>query len=153
VSTARPAPRGAVPEFDLRRHVFFLITQVTGRRNRALADRLKPLGITIQQWRVLAVLDHAPGCTMGELADFTSVDRTTLTRTLDGMEGAGLVARQVSSADRRSLRLHLTAKGRAAFARVLPIALEQNERAVAGFAPAELERFRQDLRRVYENLG
>jgi hypothetical protein len=77
---------GEGARFALDDHLFFLFTQVMGRRNRALAERLKPIGISFQQWRVLAVLDHRPGCTMGELAELASVDRTTLTRTLDGME-------------------------------------------------------------------
>jgi DNA-binding MarR family transcriptional regulator len=124
-----------------------------GRRNRALAERLKPIGISFQQWRVLAVLDHRPGCTMGELAELTSVDRTTLTRTLDGMERERLVARRPSERDRRSLRLRLTTKGVAALRRILPVVLEQNARAVAGFAPDEIRRLRADLRSIFDNLG
>ena len=139
--------------FVLEDHLFFLFTQVMGRRNRALAERLKPLGITIQQWRVLAVLDQRPGCTMGELADLTSVDRTTLTRTLDGMEEGRLVERRPSEHDRRSIRLGLTRSGAAALARILPIVLEQNARAVADLTPEEVQRLRRDLRRMFDNLG
>jgi DNA-binding MarR family transcriptional regulator len=124
-----------------------------GRRNRALAERLKPIGISFPQWRVLAVLDHRPGCTMGELAELTSVDRTTLTRTLDGMEREHLVERRPSERDRRSLRLGLTRKGSAALSRILPIVLEQNARAVAGFAPEEIRSLRRDIRRILDNLG
>jgi DNA-binding MarR family transcriptional regulator len=99
------------------------------------------------------VLDHRPGCTMGELAELTSVDRTTLTRTLDGMERELLVERRLSERDRRSVRLALTRKGAAALARILPLVLEQNARAVAGFAPEEIRRLRRGLRRMFDNLG
>jgi DNA-binding MarR family transcriptional regulator len=147
------AGEGADHRFRLEDHLFFLFTQLMGRRNRALAERLKPIGISFQQWRVLAVLEARPGCTMGELAELTSVDRTTLTRTLDGMAQERLVARRQGEADRRSIRLALTRKGEAALERILPIVIEQNARAVAGFAPDEIARLRRDLRRMFDNLG
>ena len=53
-----------------------------------------PYGLDYSRWRVLAVLQEHPGATMGELADLTSVDRTTLTRTLGLMEEAGLIVRR-----------------------------------------------------------
>jgi DNA-binding MarR family transcriptional regulator len=141
------------PAFDLPQHVFFLVTQLMARRNRALAERLQPLGLTVQKWRVLAVLDYSPGCTMSDLADLTSVDRTTLTRTLDQLVEERLVDRRPAAHDRRSTRLALTRRGAALLRRVLPLVIEQNEQAVRGFSAAEIERLRGDLRRMFHNLG
>jgi DNA-binding MarR family transcriptional regulator len=149
---AATATLADAPAFDLPKHVFFLVTQLMARRNRALAAQLKPLGLTVQKWRVIAVLDHTPGCTMGELADLTSVDRTTLTRTLDQLVEEKLVDRRAAAHDRRTMRLALTNKGAALLGRVLPLVIEQNERAVRGFSAAEIERFRSDLRRMFDNL-
>ena len=59
--------------------------RILGRRNLALAEKLKPLGISVPQWRILAVLQERAGCTMNELADVSTIDRTTLTRALDRM--------------------------------------------------------------------
>jgi DNA-binding MarR family transcriptional regulator len=149
---AAAAAHAEAPAFDLPQHLFFLVTQLMARRNRALAAQLKPLGLTVQKWRVIAVLDHAPGCTMGELADLTSVDRTTLTRTLDQLVEEKLVDRRAAAHDRRTMRLSLTDKGAALLRRVLPLVIEQNEQAVRGFSAAGIERFRSDLRRMFDNL-
>ena len=64
----------------------------------------------------------------------------------------GLVARRGDALDRRSVLLHLTAKGQEAFRLVLPRVIEQNERAVAGLSTAELTAFRQTLHRMVRNL-
>jgi DNA-binding MarR family transcriptional regulator len=138
--------------FDLEAHVFYLFTQIFGRRNRHLTERLKPFRITVSKWRVLAVLHERPQCPMNRLADLTTVDRTTLTRTLDQMVRDGLVARRSDRRDRRSVRLRLTAKGVETFATILPRVIEQNERAMRGIAGAERVALRATLHRMVRNL-
>jgi DNA-binding MarR family transcriptional regulator len=147
-TTALPAE----PSFRLDEHIFFLFTQIFGRRNRQLGAKLKPLTVTVPQWRILAVLHERAGCTMNELADLTTVDRTTLTRALDRMARDDLVARRSNAHDRRSVRLYLTPAGEKAFRRVLPRVLEQNERAVGGFTGTELAALRAMLHRMIRNL-
>jgi DNA-binding MarR family transcriptional regulator len=152
VSLARKARQGAVPAFDLESHVFYLFTQIFGRRNRDLAETLKSFRLTVPQWRVLAVLNERPDCTMGGLADLTTIDRTTLTRTLDQMVRAGLVERGGDGRDRRNVRLRLTASGSEAFRLILPVVVEQNERAMRGIAPGERAALRRILHRMVRNL-
>lgn len=140
------------PRLELESHVFYLFTQILGRRNLALAEKLEPLGVTVPQWRILAVLQERAGCTMNELADVTTVDRTTLTRALDRMVETGLVMRRGDAQDRRSVRLSLTAAGKDAFRRVLPCVLEQNERALRDFSAPEHAEFLALLHRMVRNL-
>jgi DNA-binding MarR family transcriptional regulator len=142
----------ALPIFQLDSHVFYLFTQIFGRRNRDLAEKLKPFRITVPKWRVLAVLSERPGITMNRLAELTTVDRTTLTRTLDQMARGGLVERRGDARDRRSVRLHLTEQGQEAFRLVLPSVVEQNERALLGLSEAELAALRDTLHRMVRNL-
>ena len=98
------------------------------------------------------LLQEHSGATMGELADRTSVDRTTLTRTLGLMESAGLLARREQKSDRRSLAISLTADGRRMFARILPLTLAETDRALTGFSPDEIEVLRAQLQRMADNL-
>jgi DNA-binding MarR family transcriptional regulator len=64
----------------------------------------------------------------------------------------GLVTRRSNAHDGRSIRLYLTPAGEAAFRRVLPRVLEQNERAVRSFSAAELAALRAMLHRMIRNL-
>ena len=142
----------AVRAFRLDDHLFFYFSQILARRTRAINARLRPHGVDYTRWRVLAVLQEHSGATMGRLADLTSVDRTTLTRTLGLMEKAGLVVRRERKSDRRSLAISLTAKGRRMFARILPLTLVETDRAVTGFSSEEIGTLRDRLRRMADNL-
>ena len=148
----RKAEGGATRAFKLEDHLFFYFSQVLARRTRAINARLRPYGLDYSRWRVLAVLQEHSGATMGRLADLTSVDRTTLTRTLGLMEEARLVARQERESDRRSLVISLTPKGRRMFARILPLTLAETDRALTGFSSAEIGALRDRLKKIADNL-
>jgi MarR family transcriptional regulator, organic hydroperoxide resistance regulator len=138
--------------FKLEDHVFFYFSQILARRTRAINARLRPDGLDYPRWRVLAVLQEHSGATMGRLADLTSVDRTTLTRTLGLMEKAGLIIRREGKSDRRSLSIALTAQGRRMFARILPPTLTETDRALTGFSAQEIGVLKDWLRTMADNL-
>jgi DNA-binding MarR family transcriptional regulator len=145
-------PRESRPAFDLERHVFYWITQVIGSRDRMLAQELKAAGLRVPGWRVLASLSARRRCSMSELADIATIDRTTLTRTVDRMQHAGWVARISDSDDMRVTRLALTAAGERMFARIWPAVERLNRAAVAGMTPADVGALRATLKRMKGNL-
>jgi DNA-binding MarR family transcriptional regulator len=149
---ARGGNESVVGAFRLEDHLFFHFSQILARRTKAINAHLRPYGLDYSRWRVLAVLQEHPGATMGRLAELTSVDRTTLTRTLGLMENAGLVTRRERESDRRSLTISLTAKGRRMFARILPLTLAETDRALTGFSSEEIGTLRGRLKRMAENL-
>jgi DNA-binding MarR family transcriptional regulator len=142
----------ARPEFDLDGHLFFLLTQVIGARDRRLNVELKDFGLRVPEWRALAALYSRRHCTMSELADLASIDRTTLTRTVDRMQDAGWLARLSDGDDMRVTRLVLTAAGERLFSRIWPSVARLNEAAVARLAPATLEKLRAALAQMKVNL-
>jgi DNA-binding MarR family transcriptional regulator len=152
LEAARKGEESATRAFKLEDHLFFYFSQILARRTRAINARLRAYGLDYSRWRVLAVLQEHSGATMGRLADLTSVDRTTLTRTLGLMEKAGLVARRERESDRRSLAISLTANGRRMFARILPLTLAETDRALIGFSPEEIGSLRGGLKRITDNL-
>lgn len=143
------APR---PAFELDQHLFFWLTQVIGARDRRLNAELKDFGLRVPEWRALAALYSRKHCTMSELADLASIDRTTLTRTIDRMQDAGWLARLADGDDMRITRLALTAAGERLFSRVWPTVSRLNEAAVAGVPSATVERLRATLSQMKANL-
>jgi MarR family transcriptional regulator for hemolysin len=150
---ASEAEESAARAFKLEDHLFFYFSQILARRTRAINTRLRPYGLDYPRWRLLAVLHEHSGATMGRLADLTSVDRTTLTRTLGLMEEARLVARRERESDRRSLVISLTPKGRRMFARILPLTLAETDRALTGFCSEEIGALRDRLKSIADNLS
>ena len=119
---------------------------------RAINHDLAAFGLDYSRWRVMAVVHDQGECSMGGLAELSSVDRTTLTRTVAQMEAEGLVLRRISPSDRRRLSISLSPHGQSLFLRILPAVLSRTDRALAGFTPAETESLQRLLRRMAENL-
>lgn len=139
-------------DFELDRHVFFWLTQVIGARDRELAQGLKDFGLRVPEWRALAALYARRHSTMSELADLATIDRTTLTRTVDRMQEAGWLERLADEEDMRVTRLALTATGRKMFDRIWPEVQRLNELALAGLSGAEISSLKKILERMRANL-
>lgn len=123
-------PREPRPQFGLEGHPFFWMTQVISARDRALSAELKGLGLRVPEWRVLAALYSRKRLSMSELSDLASIDRTTLSRTVDRMQKTGWLTRLTDSDDLRITRLTLTAAGEQMFARIWPTVDRLNRAAV-----------------------
>ena len=139
-------------DFELDRHVFFWLTQVIGARDRELAQGLKDFGLRVPEWRALAALYARRHSTMSELADLATIDRTTLTRTVDRMQDAGWLDRLADEQDMRVTRLALTTTGRKMFDRIWPEVQRLNELALDGLSGAEINSLKKILERMRANL-
>ncbi len=141
-----------MPTFDLEGHSFFWMTQVMACRDRQLAQELKGEGLRVPEWRALASLHAKKSLSMSELSDLASIDRSTLTRTMDRMQKSGWVTRLSDSDDMRVTRLALTASGQRLFARVWPIVKRLNIAACAGLPESALGMLRWTLEHMRQNL-
>ncbi len=83
---------------------------------------LAQYGISQGRFTVLMLLHNCPECvsTPAELADHAGVTRATMTGLVDTLEKEGLVARGADPADRRTVRVRITAAGEEFLAKVLP---------------------------------
>ena len=142
----------AAASFELDRHIFFWLTQVIGARDRELAQGLKDFGLRVPEWRALAALYARRGCTTSQLAELATIDRTTLTRTVDRMQDAGWLERLADEEDMRVTRLALTATGRKMFERIWPEVERLNELALDGLSKAEIDSLKRVLERMRANL-
>src|SRR5262249_2158915 len=122
---------------------------VRARRERVLRTH----GVHAGQDLLLERLWRGDGLTPGELAERIGVETPTGTRMAQRMERAGLVRRVKSTADRRLVRVHLTAAG-LGLRSVLPALIARADaQALDGFSPLERARFVELLGRVTRNLG
>ncbi len=134
-------------------HLFILMLQASRRRDRNLSGVLRPLGLTVSKWRVLRVLQRLPGCAMGELAEFSTIERTTLTRTVDQLVRAGLVDRRQALDDRRQVLMALTAAGAHLAETVYPVVRAYNGEAMAGADGQALAAAVAVMERAVRNLA
>ena len=83
-------------------------------------DALRPAGLRIMQFTLLARLHAVDRVTMTELAEQASLDRTTLTRNLKPLIERGYV-RVVAGKDQRERLVTVTERGRQALREALPL--------------------------------
>lgn len=111
-----------------------------------------PHDITHMDGKVLGFISHHPGATQSELAQHSGRDKAQLARLIKGLRERGLLDGEVDDADRRNVRLSLTADGQAVQRQLRQQARRLGAKAVAGLSAAEREQLRVLLKRVKENL-
>ncbi|MCX6401070.1 MAG: MarR family transcriptional regulator [Propionibacteriales bacterium] len=88
----------------------------------AVRDALQPLlgehGLTLEHWRILAVIDDEPGLGMSEIATAAVVPAASLTRHMDRLVERGLVVRRADPADGRRAVVALSPRGQSYAARL-----------------------------------
>ena len=82
---------------------------------------LRPVGLTNGQFSLLMALNRAEPPTIGQLAPFLAMDRTSLTAALKPLERRGLLRVTPSPQDRRSRVVAITAEGVACLKAALPL--------------------------------
>ena len=94
------------------------------RAREKVMERFRPIlqrhGVTEQQWRVIRVLDEAPGMDMRALSKASNVLGPSLSRMTKGLEQRGLIEVRRTVDDARRASLRLTAKGLALIQTIAP---------------------------------
>jgi DNA-binding MarR family transcriptional regulator len=103
---------------------------------------LAPSGVRSTQYMILAVLHERGALSINELADVMVMDRTTMGKNLKPLERDGMIAVNVSEADRRSRMAALTKSGAEVLKRAYPLW----ERAHSEFQKKHGKQFSKDLR-------
>ena len=114
------------------------------------AELREECGLPLAWYDVLVQVAEAPsGLRMQELARAVLLSKSGLTRLVDRMEEAGLVARQADASDRRALRVVLTPAGREALRRATPVHLRGVRRHFASrLEPGDAEALTSAVGRV-----
>lgn len=68
-------------------------------------------GITIAQCHTLVEIGRGKILSLNELSEVLTLDKSTMSRTVEKLVNAGLVERQIDTADRRYTKIKLTATG------------------------------------------
>jgi DNA-binding MarR family transcriptional regulator len=137
----------------LDNYVPYLLNRAGARIAQSFSEEMRALGTSLQAWRVLAALRDRDNQRVSELSDHTSIEISTLSRVLDGMQKQGLIARRRAPDDGRVVTLHVTTAGRRLTDRIIPIAERYERVAIAGLSASETETLKRLLRRLYANMG
>ncbi|MEA3193856.1 MAG: MarR family transcriptional regulator, organic hydroperoxide resistance regulator [Betaproteobacteria bacterium] len=104
-------------------------------------------------WTFLRILWERDGLTQRELSTEAGVTEPSTFAAIRAMDKQGYVKRRQVADNRKNVYVHLTAKGRALEAKLVPLAEQVNKRAVKGVTSAEVRAARQVLLTVIGNLS
>jgi MarR family transcriptional regulator, lower aerobic nicotinate degradation pathway regulator len=139
---------GSMPPATLLADPGYLLAQAADRRAAILEETLSPFGIRRRHYEVLMTLAESPGSTQQELADRLGIDRTTMAKIADDLEGLGLVHRGSHPKSRRANALELTPSGSRLVPRIARAAQNAAERLFASLPRTKREQLARVLRDV-----
>jgi DNA-binding MarR family transcriptional regulator len=119
---------------------------------RALQARLAAHGVSFGHWTFLRILWERDGLTQRELSAEAGVMEPTTVAALRAMEKIGYVTRSQVERNRKNVYVHLTPKGRALKAKLVPLAIEVNEIGLAGVSAADRAATQRTLLAIIDNL-
>jgi DNA-binding MarR family transcriptional regulator len=126
----------ASPLIELEHFLPYRISVLANVMSTAIAAAYEDrFGLTIPEWRVIAVLTRYPGLSAREVAQKSRMDAVAVSRAVNRLLRAGRLRRAVASDDRRRSVLQVSAAGAAVYREVAPLALEF-ERALLDAVPA-----------------
>ncbi len=95
-------------------------------------------GLTIPQWRLLAVLnEHAP-LSQQDLVNRTLMDKVNVSRTVSSLITRGLVTKKSQDNDKRFQSLTLTKEGQSVVDEIIPVAKELENSLLGTFSKEEI---------------
>lgn len=118
---------------------------------KELLSKVKGLGLTIGQPKILDYLLSHDGAGQKEIAHGCHIEPGTLTTLLNRMEESGLVERCMLNGNRRSYYVFMTGKGREQAAAVAAAFKELEEQAFRGLSERERTSFMDMLKKIYDN--
>ena len=129
--------------------VCFNIRKASRAVTQAYDAALQPSGLRATQLTLLAVISNSEPTTISQLGERLVMDRTTLTRNLRPIEKQGLL-KIAPGEDRRTREVSLTARGRKALAKGIPLWEKVQARLVDALGENRWSRMSADLAKAVE---
>jgi len=146
-------PDGSRAELEFR---FSRLLILAARRWSSFIDEAirEKTGQPRARWQTLAALAFSDGpIATIELAERMAVQWPSLIRTLNELEGEGLIERRINPADKRSRMVTITAKGLAVFREVKAVLDPTRAALLEGFSDEELRMTERLLERFFGAIG
>jgi len=139
---------------DLDTFLPYRINVLAKRLSKALARRYQDqFGISIPEWRVIAILGREQPLSSNDIVDRTQMDKAKVSRAVSSLVAAGRLVRAVHPQDQRLLRLSFTPAGQELYDRIAPLALDWERQVLLALGAEEQESLHRLLTRLEERLA
>ncbi len=125
--------------------ISYLVGHLERMVRRRLNEALSPLGLTIQQYTALAMLNTRGQLSNAQLAERSLVTPQSANELVKGMVKRGWIGRSADPNHGRVIRLYLTPEGNEILTQAHAVTARFEEQMLEGFTARERQNFRQYL--------
>ncbi len=141
-------------KFDLHSYAPCQMATLTHTIMRSVAAVFEErFGISIPEWKVLAIIHEAPGLSAVAVARLAQMDTVAVSRAVTKLMDVGYVVRDLDTEDRRRSVLNLSTEGSALYTQVAPLALEIQASLFEDLSDEEMLMFRRIIRKLDARSG
>lgn len=137
---------------DFKNTLPFMMFRLTANLVGEANGDYSRFGLNVQGVRLLIVARQNPNIRVGELAEVTCVEGSTLSHMLRRMERDGLLERRRSKEDNRSVFIVLTARGNRVAEAVHEISMAHQQMLLNGLTVTEIKQFRAIVEKMGANI-
>ena len=144
----------AKPHLALEAFLPYRMSILSNTVSNAIArDDHDQFGLTVPEWRVMAVLGRFGPDAATELCARTAMDKVTVSRAMNRLIDHGLITRSSDSDDRRRVIARLTRKGKSIHDKIVPVALAHERNLLAALEPGEAATLDRLLAKLQDRAG
>lgn len=132
--------------------ISFILSRTYSKMKNLFLKELKKYGITLEQWVLLAQLSEKEGISPTDLSLVSLRDKPYTTRLIDRLAETGLIFKEESKVDKRSLLIYLTQQGAEIKKEIIPLADKINEWLVENMDEQEVKSLKVLLHRMHSNI-
>ncbi|PQO23354.1 MarR family transcriptional regulator [Rhodobacteraceae bacterium WD3A24] len=134
-------------------YLLFLLASVSAAASEGFHAIVRDRGLKVPEWRVLASLYDSDGQMITRLAALVMMEQSRLTRIVERMDERGLVTRRDDKADRRRVRVYLTAKGKAVAHEMVAEARDHEARLLSLLPAGQARQLKSLLLKLHGRIG
>jgi DNA-binding MarR family transcriptional regulator len=115
--------RGGADSLTLERFLPYRLAVLANTVSLKIAATYqRRFGLTIPEWRVMAMLARHPNISAVDVAERTAMDKVAVSRAVQSLLTKRLIKRETHAEDRRRSKLALSPAGRGVYKRIIPVA-------------------------------
>jgi MarR family transcriptional regulator, organic hydroperoxide resistance regulator len=133
--------------------IFFMLAKGSQAGTKFLNAKVSRLNLTPVQALVISFLSDQDQIMAGELGKKIELDSATLTGILDRLETAQLIERKGNPDDRRSVKIHLTKKGKEIGREAGKLIEKANEEFLSAFTENERQTLLSLIKKLREQFS
>lgn len=134
---------------ELEQFLPYRLSVLSNRVSQGIAQTYQePFGLSVTEWRVIALIGRFPGLSASEVAQRSAMDKVAISRAVRNLLDQGRIEREASADDRRTRHLMLSASGQAIYREIVPAALDYERRLISALDQEQQRQLEQLIDRL-----